>query len=90
MDLVFVKDINNSVHILIGSKITTKNANLWYLAPSKNLMHHPLNGLDWQCCFAGSSKAAPRILIFSIAMGANYSFYVKTIETHFSRLSFFL
>ena len=25
---------------------------------------------------------APRILIFSIATGANYSFYVKTIETH--------
>ena len=24
----------------------------------------------------------PRILIFSIAMGADYSFYVKTIETH--------
>ena len=26
--------------------------------------------------------SAPRILIFSIAMGADYSFYVKTIETH--------
>ena len=25
---------------------------------------------------------APRILIFSIAMGANYSFYVKIIVTH--------
>ena len=25
---------------------------------------------------------ATRILIFSIAMGAHYSFYVKTIETH--------
>ena len=25
---------------------------------------------------------APRILIFSIAMGVDYSFYVKTIETH--------
>ena len=24
---------------------------------------------------------APRILIFSIAMGANYSFYVKSIAT---------
>ena len=41
-----------------------------------------LNGLDWQCCLDGSSKKAPRILIFSIAMGADYSFYVKTIETH--------
>ena len=25
---------------------------------------------------------APRIFISSIAMGANYSFYVKSIETH--------
>ena len=40
------------------------------------------NGLDWQCCLAGNSKTAPRILIFSMAMGADYSFYVKTIETH--------
>ena len=30
---------------------------------------------------AGSSKTAPRILIFSIALGADYSFYVKTLET---------
>jgi hypothetical protein len=29
---------------------------------------------------AGSSKTAPRILIFSIAMGADYSFEVKNIE----------
>ena len=34
-----------------------------------------VNGLDWQCCLAGSSKTAPRIFIFSIAMGADYSFY---------------
>ena len=38
-------------------------------------------GPNWQCCLAGSSKTAPRILIFSIAMGANYSFYVKSIPT---------
>ena len=30
----------------------------------------------------GSSKTASGILIFSIAMGADYSFCVKTIETH--------
>ena len=41
-----------------------------------------VNGLDWQCCLAGSSKTAPRILIFSIAMGADYSFYVKSIATY--------
>jgi len=29
-----------------------------------------VNGLDWQYYLAGSSKTAPRILIFSIAMGA--------------------
>ena len=28
------------------------------------------------------SQTAHRILIFSIAMGADYSFYVKSIETH--------
>ena len=40
------------------------------------------NGLNWQCCLAGSSKTAPRILIYSIAMGADYSFYVKFIATY--------
>ena len=39
-----------------------------------------MNGLDWQCYLAGSSKTAPRILIFSIAMGADYSFEVKNIK----------
>ena len=40
-----------------------------------------LNGLDWQCCLAGSSITAPRILIFSIAMGTEYLFYVISIAT---------
>ena len=40
------------------------------------------NGLNWQCCLAGSSKTAPRILIFSIVLGAEYSFYVKSIATY--------
>ena len=40
------------------------------------------NGLNWQCCLAGSSKTAPRILIFSIAMGGDYLFYVKSIATY--------
>ena len=39
-----------------------------------------VDGLDWQCCLAGSSKTAPRILNFSIFMDANYSFEVKNIE----------
>ena len=33
------------------------------------------NGLNWLCSLAGSSKTAPRILIFSIAMGAKHSLY---------------
>ena len=40
------------------------------------------NGLNWQCCLAGSSKTAPRILIFSIAMGADYSIELISIETY--------
>ena len=39
-----------------------------------------VNGLDWHCCLAGSSKTAPRILIFSIAIGADYSYEVKNSE----------
>ena len=35
---------------------------------------YEVNGLDWQCYLAGSSKTAPRILIFSMAMGAKPSF----------------
>ena len=35
------------------------------------------NGLNWQCCLAGSSKMAPSILICWAAMGAKPSFYMK-------------
>ena len=38
-----------------------------------------VNRLNWQCCLAGSSKTAPRILIFSTAIGAKPSFYMKFI-----------
>ena len=41
-----------------------------------------VNGPNWQCCLAGSFKTASGILIFSILMGANYLFYMKTIDTH--------
>ena len=44
--------------------------------------HRSQIGQIRQCSLAGSYKKAPRILIFSIAMVADYSFYVKTIETH--------
>ena len=38
------------------------------------------NWPNWQCCLAGSSKTAPRILIFSIAMSADYSFEIIFID----------
>ena len=41
-----------------------------------------VNELDWQCCVAGSYKTATRIFIFSIVLGAEYSFYVKSIATY--------
>ena len=44
---------------------------IWPIWPS-----FEVNGLDWQC-----SKRAPRILIFSIAMGAVYLSYLKSIAT---------
>ena len=52
----------------------------FYLLSKKHCQSSPFtstigqNGLNWQCCLAGSSKTAPRILIFSIAMGAKPSF----------------
>ena len=47
---------------------------------AKTKVWHPwpifaVNELDWQCCFAGSSKTARRILIFSIAIGADAEFH---------------
>ena len=41
-----------------------------------------VNGPNWQCCLACSSKMATRILMFSIVLGAEYSLYVKSIPTH--------
>ena len=41
---------------------------------------YEVNGLDWQCYLAGSYKKDPRILIFSIAIGADYSYEVKNSE----------
>ena len=39
-----------------------------------------VNGLDWRCYLAGSFKTALSILIFSIAVGANYSYEMKNNE----------
>ena len=51
-------------------------------ANSAHLAVFAVNRLNWQCCLAGSSKTAPRIFIFSIAMGADYSFELISIETY--------
>ena len=48
----------------------------------QNRPNFEVNGLDWQCCLAGSSKTVPRISIFSTVLGAEYSFYVKSIATY--------
>ena len=40
-----------------------------------------INGLDWHCCPAGRSKTAPRILTFSMAMGADCTFELISIKT---------
>ena len=50
----------------------------YQLNSTANPAHLPQNWPNWQCCLAGSSKTAPSILIFSIAI---YSFYVKSIAT---------
>ena len=61
---------------------------VWELPAKQALPIQPIlpdflvNGLNWQCCLAGSSKIAPKIFIFSTAMGAEYSFYVKSIATY--------
>ena len=55
----------------------------------QNWAYFEVNGLDWQCCLAGSSQRAPRIFIFSIVLGAECLSYLKSIETYaraFSRL----
>ena len=48
-------------------------------ANSAHLVHFAVNELDCQYCFAGSSKAAPRILNFSIDV--DVSFELNSVET---------
>ena len=49
---------------------------------SHKMNNFEVNGLDWQCSLAGSSKRAPRIFIFAIVLGAEFLAYFKYIETH--------
>ena len=48
---------------------------------SKNGPNWP-NWPNWRCCLAGSAKTAPTILIISVVLGAEYSFYMKSIATY--------
>ena len=48
----------------------------------QNWAEFEVNGLEWQCCLAGSSKRAPRIFIFSIVLSAECLSYLKSIEPH--------
>ena len=41
-----------------------------------------VDGPNWQCSLAGSSKTALKILIFSLVLDAEYSFSVKSIATY--------
>ena len=50
---------------------------MWPIRPS-----FEVNGLDLQCCLAGSSKMAPRIFTLSVVLGAEYLPYMKSIETY--------
>ena len=53
----------------------------YQLNSTANLAHLPQDWPYRQCCLAGSSKTTPRILFFSIAMGAEYLTDVKSIAT---------
>ena len=56
--------------------------NFVYVTSTANSAHFAdflVNGPNWQRFLAGSSKTALSILIFSIVVFAEYSFYVKSI-----------
>ena len=64
--------------------IDARNTKIWKQSNKSFLRAEPdrTDELNWQFCLAGGAKTAPRILILSIAMGADYSFYVKSIATY--------
>ena len=65
---------------ILGAVLELKDKKHYRISPFTSKLGHI--GPYRQSCLAGSSKTAHRILIFSIAMGADYLFYVKTIVTH--------
>ena len=56
----------------------TSTANPAHFSPFGPIFE--VNGLDWKYYLAGSSKTAPRVLIFSIAIGADYSYEMKNSD----------
>jgi hypothetical protein len=52
------------------------------LPAKQHCQFSPFGPFSWQCCLAGSSKIAPGILIFSMAMGADYLFELISIEIY--------
>ena len=65
--------IQSGMDFFISGQNTLKRSSTNY-TPRLGFIHR----LNWQCYLAGSSKTAPRILIFSIAIGADYSFDIKS------------
>ena len=65
--------IQSGMDLFISGQNTLKRSSTNY-TPRLGFIHR----LNWQCYLAGSSKTAPRILIFSIAIGADYSFDIKS------------
>ena len=56
---------------------------VWHSTANQPILPDLLvNGPNWQCCLAGSSKTAPKILFFSVLLGAECSFYVKSIAPY--------
>jgi hypothetical protein len=86
--ILSVKNVRAWVSMYNRHPLQLKKSKSWeplwsyQLNSTADLANFEVNGLDWQCCLAGTSKRAPRILIFSIAMDAKNSFYVKFIATY--------
>ena len=61
---------------ILGAVLELTAKQHWQISPFGPLFE--VNELDWQCYLAVSSKTVPRILILSIAIGADYSFDIKS------------
>ena len=58
--------------ISLGEELAPKTIEKNKILPGKPIcLIFEVYWLDWQGCLAGSSKTAPRIFIFSIALGAD-------------------